>query len=253
MFFSMYPKVGYDLNNSGVQKLLTNLTAYSTIEANSKLLDNVSFYKKYSIPDGSRPDHVSQTLYGTPDYYWTFFIINRDLKNYFSDWPKTLNNLREYTIDKYPYLAGIARAWDGIVTNGNEDFSGTGIIGEVVYGQVTGARARLIRKYPTQGYIALEPLTANDKFRLSGEALIGETSGGVFTIDSFVKEADAPAYHIDTITGERAPMRAAGGTTTPVSYFDIEREKNNKASFIRVIKPEYIVDVVREFKRSMQE
>lgn len=251
MFFSMYPKVLYDVNNTGVKRLLTNLATYSSIEANQKLLDDVTFYKKYTIPDGARPDQVSQELYGRPDYYWTFFIINRHLKNYYSDWPKTTNNLREYVVDKFPYLAGITRAWDGVASNGNEDFSGKGIIGEVLYGQVTGARATLIRKYPTQGYIALEPVS--DQLRLSGEAMIGETSGDTFTVDGFVPEADAPAYHIDTISGERAVMRTAGGATTPVSYYEIEREKNIEASFIRVIRPEYIVDVAREFKRSMQE
>lgn len=251
MFFSMFPKVAYDVQNTGNYKFLTNLATYSTIEANQKLFDDVAFYKNYTIPEGSRPDNVSQDLYGTPEYYWTFFIINAHLKNYYRDWPKTISNLREYVDDKYPYLAGIARAWDGVASNGDEDFSGKGIIGEVVYGQVTGARAKLIRKYPTQGYVALEPIS--DTLRPSGEALIGETSGDVFVIDGFVKEGDAPAYHTNTITGDRAEMRVAGGATTPVSYFDIEREKNLEASFIRIIKPEYVRDVVREFKKSMQD
>ena len=39
-------------------------------------VDEISAYRYFEISNGERPDIVSQRLYNTPNYHWTFFILN---------------------------------------------------------------------------------------------------------------------------------------------------------------------------------
>ena len=45
-----------------------------------KLNDGNYAYLNERIFDGERPDQLSNRLYGSPDYYWTFFILNPHLR-----------------------------------------------------------------------------------------------------------------------------------------------------------------------------
>ena len=75
-YFSNFANIDYDFDGSGIQRSVKNLAQYSTII--SKNIDDATFYSYYNIQDGARPDNVSEELYGTPEYYWTFFIVNND-------------------------------------------------------------------------------------------------------------------------------------------------------------------------------
>jgi hypothetical protein len=55
--------------------------------------------------NGERPDNLSQRLYGTPDYYWTFFIANDDLKTGLSSWPKSDSELSQHTTNQFKNLS----------------------------------------------------------------------------------------------------------------------------------------------------
>lgn len=86
-FFSQFPRVNYDIANDGIKTELTNMFRY--VDVRDPLIDNVATYTFYEINDGERPDVVSNRLYGTPDYYWTFFAINDFLKDGLNAWPKS--------------------------------------------------------------------------------------------------------------------------------------------------------------------
>jgi hypothetical protein len=49
-----------------------------------------------------RPDVLSSKLYGTPDFHWSFFIINTALKQAgLSSWPKGIAELENFIFEKY--------------------------------------------------------------------------------------------------------------------------------------------------------
>ena len=86
-FFSKYPKINYDLFGDGSQFELTNISQ-SVIVNSNRIQDDSSLYTYYEIENGDRPDIVSHKLYGSADYYWTFFIINNFLREgYQYSWP----------------------------------------------------------------------------------------------------------------------------------------------------------------------
>jgi len=86
-FFTQFPKIKYDINADGVKTDLTDIFRY--VDVNEEILDDIGTYTYYEIKEGERPDIVSNRLYGTPDYYWTFFVVNETLKQGLNTWPKS--------------------------------------------------------------------------------------------------------------------------------------------------------------------
>ena len=102
-FFTKFPKVQYDIDAEGSSLILTNLI--KNVDVDDSVIDDNSSYMYYDIRDGERPDTVSYNLYGIPDYYWTFFIINNDLRNGINQsWPiPQLQREEIYKRDYDPY------------------------------------------------------------------------------------------------------------------------------------------------------
>ena len=73
-YFRQFPTVGYDFNRDGIIQNVVDIFRHARPLQN--FVDEINTYRKFTIPDGQRPDICSQKLYGTPDYYWTFFILN---------------------------------------------------------------------------------------------------------------------------------------------------------------------------------
>lgn len=250
-YFKNFQKVDYDIRGTGYTQKLTNLTHFTRI--GTKFLDDVSFYSYYDIQDGERPDTISYNLYGTTEYYWTFFIINNSLKNSFNDWPKGTSQLKEFVEEKYQGLAAIS---DKKSTSEFYDIAGVLKVGETVRGTGGGAdpnnppKGIVKGNYPTLGYVHIEHIPGTPNFNPAGQGLLGlESQGAVYT-SAIVKRAYAPRYHVDDSTGEQTLRRTAG--TSPVTNYEWEYEQNIEKSKIRVIKPKYIVDVAREFAREMK-
>jgi len=78
-YFNNFNTIPYRIDDSGNVKKLTNIT--TNVKAQQFIENTGIGYMKYRISDGERPDIVSQQLYGTPNYYWTFFIVNTHLRD----------------------------------------------------------------------------------------------------------------------------------------------------------------------------
>jgi hypothetical protein len=241
MYFRHFSRVDYDIYGDGTTVNMPSLTSFAAIRA-KQLLDNVAFYSYYNVSDGERPDNVSQTLYGTPKYYWTFFIINDHLVNYYDDWPKGTNCLKCWINDRYSNLAAITSAQGGT----DDIIYGKFNLGEIVVGQISGATGYLVAKYPTDGYIEIEPISGT--FR-EQEGIQGIDSQDFISTEAIVPKAQAPHHHIDISTGEITIRRTAG--TRAVSFYEWEQENDIERARIRVIKPEYIRRVVDDFVREI--
>ena len=252
-YFKNFETISYDFDGIGIKKDIKNIAQYSTII--SKNLDNVAFYSYYNILDGERPDNVSQKLYGTPAYYWLFFIINDGLQNYWHDSPKGSEALRNYVEQEF---IGLAAIFDADVPA-----FGKFVVGGTVSGSLSGATGKVKAIYPTQGYIQIEQdKTSPANFRTAGESITLTASnstlsadiakvGNTVTCTSIVKTAYGPAYHIDDGTLERTRRRTAG--TTGITHFEEENKLNIDRSRIKVIKPEFVGKVVEAFEQAMRE
>ena len=98
-FFNKFTKSKYDFNRDGT--LQTVIDFYKSVRPLDYKVDDPSQYKFYEIENGERPDIISQKLYGTPNFYWTFFIVNDFLHDGYSSWPMSQESFYSYIQTEY--------------------------------------------------------------------------------------------------------------------------------------------------------
>ena len=230
MYFNNIRDAAIDVDGSGNVDLLKNLTAKAKLD--NELLNNVGFYQTVEIIDGERPDHLSQRLYGTPNYHWTFLLLNPQIKNIWDDWPMSATQLVDYCKNKYQYLA--ADTDDSLV----DKFT----VGETVTGGVSGAKGVVKEIHVNLGYVTIE-LTSGT-FTETGETIQGATSGSSASCNFIKSQAYAPHHHID---GDGNWVKRASSGTTAYSYIDYESAVTEQNRNIKVIKPTSIQTVANQF------
>ena len=121
-YFENFQKTLYKFNNEVV--VTTNLSAYAEILDDVRL--NTSFYQDYYVQNGERPDHVSYSLYGNPQYHWTFFLMNPKIRE--QGWPISPQEITQKVKKDYPNYVLVS----------NSDLANNIKIGQVIRGETTG-------------------------------------------------------------------------------------------------------------------
>ena len=98
-FFKQFPKTQYNFKDKGSIRNVVNV--FKHVDVKKVPLDGYISYTYYDVKGGDRPDTISTKLYGTPDYYWTFFILNNSLKQGLRAWPKSQQELEKYIANRY--------------------------------------------------------------------------------------------------------------------------------------------------------
>jgi hypothetical protein len=191
-FFSQFPKLMYDFNRTGTSQQMVNI--FRSIRPQSSILSDVTLYKNYRIENGLRPDVISEKLYGTSDYYWTFFIINDFLHDGLQAWPLSENGMRDHMRKNY---SGIALQFTP-TTLTNESLAGVAAtknsiagkleLGAFVYGLRSGAIGRIIRKDLDLNLIVLDDVVPGVEGRNPQTgALDNNIEGGEFKTNEFLQ------------------------------------------------------------------
>lgn len=103
-FFKQFPKLPVDINRDGVVDISTDFWRY--VDIIDAFADDSFAYKKVRVPNEVRPDQLSNQLYGTPEFYWTFFILNDFLKDGgINAWAKGDQELDSYIKDAHDRFA----------------------------------------------------------------------------------------------------------------------------------------------------
>ena len=83
----------YGEEDESTRVLTEDLSIY--VNLLDQISDVIGFYEYYFILSGDRPDTLSYKLYGSTDYYWTFYLMNSSLKE--SGWPLSSKELIKYS------------------------------------------------------------------------------------------------------------------------------------------------------------
>ena len=145
-FFNQFPLSQINVGNQ--PKQIVDL--FRHVDVNDVLADNVTSYLKTIVRDGERPDNLSQRLYGTPDYYWTFFIVNESLKNGLDDWPKSYAAIEKEFQNEYDTISTFTinpRMETQIVDAGNSLFSLSGNLAKININHISNTLAGLDLTY----------------------------------------------------------------------------------------------------------
>jgi hypothetical protein len=263
-FFKLFPKVGYDLTNSGVLQNVVNI--YRSVRPLQEFVDDISAYKFYEIKNGERPDIISQRLYGTPDYYWTFFIINEYLHDGLASWPMSQENLQNYMNTEYNGFAIttkpiIRRNNDQLVIDHENSLSGRFTLGETITGSANSATGTLTKKLIDVNQLIVQDCTGSfvgdpNAVPNTKEVVTGGTSEDHVDTYEVFKYLEAPFhYYIENDVDQRIADNGVfieGGEPSSNLKYISNREhlenSNEERSRMRVIAPEYISQFVDKFE-----
>jgi hypothetical protein len=241
-YFKNLEIVGYKFGDNEPPVLFDNLTQYVDIIDGIK--DNISFYNKYTIVSGDRPDTLSYKLYGTTDYYWTFFLLNDHIRQ--SGWPIKGHEILEQSKSKYPYRT--------VTTNTN--IAKSFPVGQVVTGSESGTTGTIIRRILDMGQLVIdtggEPNLEN--FGPTEQIQYISTQDGETFTANLVKESEQynSVHHYEDADGVYQDLTLfdfanPSPTWTAITYRDRLEKRNDELKEIAVLKPSVIAKVVSEF------
>ena len=249
MYFKNFPLVGYNFGDNEAQTLFPNITAY--VDIIDQVKQEISLYEKYTILDGDRPDIVSQKLYGTPDYHWTFFAMNDQLRE--SGWPMAERELRELVKLRYPHRS--------VITEG--DIASFFLPGVNVLGKTSGTTGRVLERNLDIGQLIIasdkNDAGLNNNFGTSEQIAAGDTieQQAVHVVTSIgeTEQYNSPVYYKNS-AGEIVDIDPFNQVTSglfPVTIIEDHINFNDDLKNIVVIKPNQITSVVNEYFKLLKD
>lgn len=237
-FFRNFPIVNYSFGGLPDKVLFENITAYIKIIDDIK--DNVAFYETTFIDDFERPDTLSFKLYGTVNYYWTFYYLNNDIRE--SGWPLAELELQNKLKSDYPHRT--------IVTQ--NDISTKFKVGDTVEGQTSGTTGTVVKRFIDLGQIVVK---TSDNFGV-GELVIPNNSiSDTITVASEGVQYNS-VHHYENSSGEYVdidPLNPSLGGLTPITYSDRVYAKNTALREIKILKPNVAAQIQAEYNRLLSE
>ena len=253
-FFNKFSRVDYIFGDDYFVKgggdfaleLIQNLTSY--VEVVDSIKQNSSFYSKYEILEGDRPDQVSQKLYGTPNYHWTFYIMNDNVRA--SGWPLTNNELEKKYKRDFPHQ----------FIQTTDDLTGVFTVGQIVVGSQSGASGKCLKRYLDNGVLIIDTQSSYTVEEVANNVTQAELKASQFTglpgkitVQATGNEFNAPYYYIDGSKNrvDIDPSVGAGALLTPVTFADFYTEQNNALKLINVIRPDAINEIVNTYFQAL--
>ena len=241
LYFNEFGKTTYKFGDEVDPVIFQNVSIYSDVVDQVK--DSVSFLNIHTIQEGFRPDQVSIQLYGTSLYYWTFYLMNDNIRE--QGWPLIRHELEAYTRKSFP---------NTVLTIRDTNLPTTFKVGQTVTGGTSSASGKIIKRNLDLGQIVIEGDLA---FTQGGELLTSVNSSGVSETLSSVsssKEYLAAAYYVDGSSNivDIDPVTGPGALLTEKTNEDIYFAVNESLRQIKVIKPSQITNIITSFKRSIR-
>ena len=268
-FFKQFPKIEYDFNRTGVKQNMVDL--FRSVRPLPSFLDNYSAYKFYEIKNGERPDIVSQRIYGSSQYYWTFFVINDFLHDGYRAWPMSQEDLFDYIAKEYEgYVIEtnpvITRDTDQLITDHRNSLAGRFTLGETITGATSGATGTLTSKITDLSQLIVQNVTGafigdQTPGLNTTELVVGGTSEDSVSTYNVYKYAEAPYYYHRTDDADKKPVTNAnhivgGVDALHLSYVSNRShiiEENDERTKIRIIDPAYVEQFVDQFEELINE
>lgn len=146
-YFQPFEKIYYRFGDETSSSLFQNLTQY--VDIIDQIKSQTAFYEDYYIKSGDRPDTLSTQLYGDQKYYWTFFLLNDDLRE--SGWPLRDEEITKTAIEFYPHRV-LTIASDFSSAEGGYDFR----VGRRVIGNNSGTHGTIVKRNLDLGQLIVD-------------------------------------------------------------------------------------------------
>lgn len=250
-YFNDFNKAFYKFGDEVDTVIFQDLSQYTDIVDQVK--DGISFLNFHTIQEGFRPDQVSIQLYGTPLNYWTFYLLNDDIRE--QGWPLTNTELNNYVQKIFP----------NTVLNTREPFATKFKVGQTITGTVSGASGVIIKRNLDLGQIVIDGVST---FKSDGEPVLSTNPDGVnetLQLTSAVKEYQSASHYVngsgeivdlgidsDQSSSTFGGLLPPGAQITEKTHEDVYFATNENLRQIKVIKPNIINNVISSFKKSIR-
>ena len=237
-YFKNMPFVPYSFGANLPEVTFTNISVY--VDLIDQIKDNIAFYRFYYIQEGDRPDQISNKLYGTTDYYWTFYLLNDHLRE--QGWPLTYDALTRL-IDK---------DLTHTVVETKDVFANKMKVGQTVTGSSSGVSGTIAHRNLDLGQLYIKDLQGAESTFRSNEVLTSQVGESVesITLISSAAEKNSVRYYIDGNNEhyDIDPHADRPNNKTPVTQLEYYMAENDKLKAIRILKPDAVRDIFREFQ-----
>tara|TARA_B100002019_G_scaffold134355_1_gene115620 strand:+ start:11575 stop:12336 length:762 start_codon:yes stop_codon:yes gene_type:complete len=250
-YFNDFNKIFYKFGDEVDTVVYQDLSQYTDIVDQVK--DGISFLNFHTIQEGFRPDQVSLQLYGTPLNYWTFYLLNDDIRE--QGWPLTNVELNAY----------IRKIFPNTVLNTRQPFATKLKVGQTITGAVSGATGVILKRNLDLGQIVIDGIST---FKSDGELINSTNADGVIeTVQtiSAVNEYQSASHYVngsgeivdlgvdsDTTSPNFGGLLPPGSQITEKTHEDVYFTTNENLRQIKVIKPNIINNVISSFKKSIR-
>tara|TARA_B100000424_G_scaffold271225_1_gene273063 strand:- start:1912 stop:2640 length:729 start_codon:yes stop_codon:yes gene_type:complete len=239
-YFKDFGNLFYKFGNEVDPVIFEDISRY--VDIIDQIKDDLTFLNVHTIQEGFRPDQVSIQLYGNPLYYWTFYLLNDDLRE--QGWPLINHELQEYIKKIFPNTT---------ITTRNT-ISDKFKVGQTVTGNTSGASGEIIRRDLSLGQIVVR---GSVSFSTGGEVMNSTNSSGTvetITSVSSSNEYQAAAYYINSSNQivDIDPHTGPGAQITEQTNENVYYNVNENLRNIKVIRPSQISNIVSGFKEALK-
>ena len=241
LYFNDFPDVGYKFGDEVDETIFQNISVYA--EVIDQIKSEVTFLNTFTIQEGFRADQVSQILYDTPLHYWTFYLLNDDIRE--QGWPLIRHEFEEYIKKAFPNTTLTTR--DSALVSKFK-------VGQTVTGNSSGASGKIIRRNIDLGQLIIEGIV---NFRQAGETISSTNSSGdveSMIVVSSTKEFQSASHYVD---GNNQIVDidftvGPGGLLTEKTHEDVYFAVNESLRQITVVRPELINTLSSSFKQAVR-
>ena len=213
-FFNYFPKTVYTANTAvGGLDTVTNIIARFAFE--QRLKTNSAAFYKYSIQDSDTPEIIAHKYYENSERHWIVLMFN-DIIDPQYDWPLRYENFINYVDKKYS-------------ANGAANTTvQTGLAWAMSVNNVH-SYYKIVKRTSADGTVIEEKLQIN-----------ANTYANVAATSS-------------SITLQSGNIITQAVTKEKKTYYEYEQEENEAKREIVLLKPEFVPQIEKEFKKIIKQ
>ena len=249
LYFRDFSNVLYRFGNETDTVSFNDITTY--IDIIDQIKDNIAFYQNAYVREGLRPDQLSIELYGTPIYYWTFFLMNDNLK--IQGWPMTNAELFAKMQTEYNHTCLTFRTYFDAFDAFGERIDTKFAIGRTITSP--SASGTIVHRNLDLGQVFVK---VNSGTFEAGELAVSnapDRQNDDAAVIAAVSEEYNAAHHYKDVDGRTVdvdPILAPPAQYTEVTFYDRAFEQNEDLRRIKVITSSQISTVVASFKQAIR-
>lgn len=239
-YFRNFPRTLYNFGDETSAEEFQDLSSY--VDIIDQIKDDASSYTKYYILDNERPDQLSYKLYGSPEFHWTFYMMNDNIRE--QGWPLSNREILEFVYREFPYKTLTTKT---VLTNKFR-------VGQTIEGVASGATATIDHRHLDLGQLVLKNIVGTFT---AGENVNSTNSEG--TIETIVvssfEEEYMSAHHYEDVNGitvDIDPAVGPGAQLTEITHLDRYISLNDALKEIRVLKRNTLFQVIEAYEEALK-